>query len=148
MPSTGQVITRFYEELWNQWRFDLIPDLICDDVNFRGSIGIQLRGRNAFAEYMRTIQLAFPDFQNRIDDLIIDQHRAAARLMYSGTHTGPLFGVEGTGHRIEYAGFAMFELRDGKVASAWVLGDTRLLWEQIGHPPPALPPNPLASIRF
>jgi steroid delta-isomerase-like uncharacterized protein len=139
LPSTRQVITRFYEELWNQWRFDLIPELICDDVNFRGSIGVQLRGRIAFDEYMRTIQSAFPDFYNRIDDLIIERDRAAVRLMYSGTHTGPLFGVKGSGHRIEYSGIAMFEVRDGRVASAWVLADTKLLWEQIGHPPPSLP---------
>lgn len=139
MASTRQVITRYYEELWNQWRFDLIPDLVCDDIKFRGSIGIQLRGRSAFEGYMRTIQTAFPDFHNRIDDLLIEWDRAAARLTYTGTHRGPLFGVDGTGRRIEYAGLAMIELRDGKVASAWVLGDTKLLWEQIGHLPPKLP---------
>ena len=52
-----------------------------------------------------------------------DGDQAAARLRYSGTHTGPLLGYPATGRAFTYAGAAFFTAADGLLASAWVLGD-------------------------
>jgi predicted ester cyclase len=48
--------------------------------------------------------------------------RSFARLTYSGTHRGEVFGVAATGSQIQYAGAALFEFRADKIASVWVLG--------------------------
>lgn len=135
VASTKQIITQYYEELWNQWRYDLISELLSSKLTFRGSLGVNVRGRDGFADYMRSVQTAFPDFHNRIDDIIVEWNRAAVRLTYTGTHTGSLFGVSGSGRRVEYPGVAIFTIADGLVMSAWVLGDTQLLWKQVGQEP-------------
>lgn len=139
LASTKQIITRYYEELWNQWSYDLIPDLLSSDLAFRGSLGVKVRGHGGFGDYMRSVQTAFPDFHNLIDDIIVEWNRAAVRLTYTGTHSGPLFGVGGTGRRVEYPGVAIFTIDEGLITSAWVLGDTQLLWKQIGQRPPTNP---------
>ncbi|HEY2489944.1 MAG TPA: ester cyclase [Streptosporangiaceae bacterium] len=44
-------------------------------------------------------------------------------MSYTGHHAGPLAGLTATGRQFEYAGAAFFTARDGRLASAWVLGD-------------------------
>jgi predicted ester cyclase len=63
--------------------------------------------------------------------LVVEGDTAAARLSYSGTHSGPLLGVPATGRRFEYAGAAFFTVEDGWLASAWVLGDLEGLRAQL-----------------
>ena len=57
---------------------------------------------------------------------------AAARLLYTGTHTGDLAGMSPTGRRFSYAGAAFFTADAGRLTSAWVLGDLHALREQLG----------------
>jgi predicted ester cyclase len=55
----------------------------------------------------------------------------AARLRYTGTHTGRLLGIPATGRRFEYAGAAFFVAARGRLTSAWVLGDLDGLRRQL-----------------
>jgi predicted ester cyclase/ribosomal protein S18 acetylase RimI-like enzyme len=126
------LIQRYYEEMWNRWDFNLAEVLLDPKIQFRGSLGVEVRGVAGFQGYMRTVQAAFPDFTNSIDELIVEDDRVAARLTYRGTHRGELFGVAPSGNRIEYGGAAFFEIAAGRVARGWVLGDTTSLKKQLG----------------
>jgi serine/threonine protein kinase len=44
-----------------------------------------------------------------------------ARLTYSGTHQGELFGIEPTGRRVSYVGVALFRIVDGRIAEGWLM---------------------------
>jgi steroid delta-isomerase-like uncharacterized protein len=125
------VVRRFYGELWNGWRLDLAGELLTEDLRFRGSLGTTCRGREEFSRYAETVRAAFPDWHNRIDELLASGDRIATRMTWSGTHRGELDGVAPTGARVEYAGAAFFRLAGGRIEEAWVVGDTRRLWEQI-----------------
>jgi steroid delta-isomerase-like uncharacterized protein len=128
-------VRRFYEDLWNQWRFNLVDELLAPDLEFRGSLGTEIRGRQGFLEYARGIRAAFPDFHNELQETITDErHRGvAARLSYSGKHEGPIFGVAATGRRITYTGAAFFRFDDhARILRAWILGDLANLWRQLG----------------
>jgi predicted ester cyclase/GNAT superfamily N-acetyltransferase len=125
------LIRRYYEEMWNRWDFDLAHELLAPDIEFQGSLGVSVRGVPGFQGYMRTVQAAFPDFTNVIEELICEGDRASARLTYRGTHRGELFGIGPTGRPIEYSGAAIFRIAEGKVAHGWVLGDRAGLREQI-----------------
>jgi len=126
------LVRRYYSELWNGWNVSLVNELLTPDFRFRGSLGSQTRGREAFVDYLRTIQGAFPDFHNRIDDLIVEDTEVVARLTYTGTHIGRIFAVDGTGAEISYAGVAIFSVGGGQLLSGWVLGDRYELMRQIG----------------
>ena len=126
-----QLIERYYNELWNEWKLDLIGELIARDIEFRGSIGTTVRGADAFREYVLTIRDAFPDFHNTIRELIGEGGRVAARLTYSGTHRGELFGMAGTGAKVRYDGVAIFAIADRRIQSGYVIGDTAALRRQM-----------------
>ena len=117
------LIERFYLEMWNRFDKTVIPDILTEDLRFRGSLGQSKNGHAEFGEYVDFIQRAFPDFTNEIDDIISEGDKAFARLTYRGTHRGEIFGIAPTGRFVQYAGAAVFTFRGDRVAEVWVLGD-------------------------
>ncbi len=129
------MIKRFYHEMWNRFDQSLIPELLTEDIRFRGSLGQSKTGHAEFARYVDFVARAFPDFTNEIEEVISEDDKAFARLTYRGTHRGELFGIAATGRRIQYAGAARFCFRGGKISDVWVLGDIFGLISQLrsGH---------------
>jgi steroid delta-isomerase-like uncharacterized protein len=126
-------VRRYYSELWNDWSADALDELISRDIVFRGSIGTAVHGIEEFRQYVNKIRAAFPDFHNHIEELIGEDEKVVARLTYTGTHRGELFGFSGTGKKINYQGVAIFQFREGKIISGFVLGDTESLKRQIAQ---------------
>lgn len=127
-----ELIERFYEDLWNRWDDGAVDDVLAEDFTFRGSLGLETNGRTGWREYRDLIRAGSADFHNEVQSLVIDGEQAAARLLYTGTHTGSLAGLPASGRRFSYAGAAFFGSRDGRLASAWVLGDLAGLRSQLG----------------
>jgi len=93
------LIRRYYSELWNAWSMTALEELISPGIVFRGSIGTAVKGIEEFKQYVSKIRAAFPDFHNHIEELIGEGEKVVARLRYTGTHRGELFGFSGTGSK-------------------------------------------------
>lgn len=133
MTGNAAVVERFYHELWNRWDLAVADEILAPDLRFRGSLGSTARGRDEFKRYVEGVRAAFPDWHNRIDELLAVDDRVVARLTWSGTHRGPLLGVEPTGARVSYVGAGFFRLAGGEIAEAWIVGDTQELWKALGR---------------
>ena len=118
-----QLVRRFFDEMWNPWNFAKADELLAPDITFQGTLGPELKGREAFRAYMRKVQAAFPDFHNTILEMTAENDRVVARTFYRCTHRGEIFSVAPTGKAISYAGAAFFRIADGKIIEGWVLGD-------------------------
>ena len=125
------LIERFYLEMWNRFDKSIFPDILTEDLRFRGSLGQSKSGHAEFGEYVDFIQRAFPDFSNEIEEIISEDDKAFAKLAYSGTHRGDVFGIAPTGRFIQYAGAAVFKFRADRIAEVWVLGDIYGLISQL-----------------
>jgi steroid delta-isomerase-like uncharacterized protein len=132
LEQNNNLIRRFFDEMWNPWNFAKADELLAPEIVFQGTLGNELRGRDAFRTYMRKVQSAFPDFHNSIVEITAEDDRVAARTFYRGTHRGEIFGLAPTGKAISYAGAAFFRIRDGQVIEGWVLGDLLGLLRQLG----------------
>jgi len=132
LEQNKNLIRRFFDEMWNPWNFAKADELLAPDITFRGTLGSELKGRDAFRAYMRQVQAAFPDFHNTILQVTAEDDRVAARTLYHGTHRGEIFGVAPTGKAISYAGAAFFRIAGGLVIEGWVLGDLLSLLRQLG----------------
>ena len=95
------------------------------------NLGQERQGRAEFADYMAVIQRAFPDFHNKVADVVSEGERSFARLQYTGTHQGELMGIPATGRWVTYAGAALFRFRDEQIEEVWVLGDLYGLLTQL-----------------
>jgi len=132
VSQNKNLIERYYHEMWNPWNFSAADELLAETIVFRGSLGTETVGREAFRGYMRQVQRAFPDFHNKIECLVAEGQNVVARLTYRGTHQGEIFGVAPTMKSIQYAGAAFFRVSNGQVAEGWVLGDLLTLLRQLG----------------
>jgi predicted ester cyclase len=130
--SIGVLVERFYGELWNRWNDSAVEDTLSPGFTFRGSLGQQTSGRQGWRRYRDLVREGSADFHNEIVALVCDGRRAAARLRFTGTHTGPLAGLAATQRRFEYAGAAFFTADERWLTSAWVLGDLDALRRQLG----------------
>ena len=133
MLDYKSLIRRYYAELWNAWSVTALEELISPNIVFRGSIGTAVKGIEEFKQYVSKIRAAFPDFHNHIEELIGEGEKVVAHLRYTGTHRGELFGFSGTGRKVTYHGIAIFQFREGKIVSGYVLGDTESLKHQIAN---------------
>jgi steroid delta-isomerase-like uncharacterized protein len=129
--SISNMVERFYGELWNKWNDRSVEDTLSPDFAFRGSLGNQTSGRDGWRRYRDLVRAGSADFRNEIVEIVCDRRRAAARLRYTGTHTGALLGFPATQRRFDYAGAAFFTADDQRLTSAWVLGDLDSLRRQL-----------------
>jgi steroid delta-isomerase-like uncharacterized protein len=128
-----EVVERFYRDLWNDWQLDVADEILSVDIQFRGSLGSTHTGREEFKRYLEMVRTSFPDWHNKIDELIQCGDSVVARLTWTGTHRARLGNVEATGARVRYVGAAIFHFSNGKIHDAWVVGDTQELWRALGR---------------
>jgi predicted ester cyclase len=129
--TANELVERFYHRVWNK-RDEIEAQRILDgSFNFRGSLGSELRGPDAFIAYMRSVNAALEDFTCRIDEVIASADRAAARMTFHGRHRGKFFGIGPTGREVRWSGAAFFKTRDSKIIELWVLGDIEAIRRQL-----------------
>ncbi len=133
---TEVLVRRFYDELWNRADEAVAREILDPDFAFRGSLGPQRRGPDGFIEYLRAVRVALEGFVCIVDDLIVEENRAAARMTFRGTHRGSLFGAAPTGRTITWSGAAFFTIRSGHIAELWVLGDVDAVRQQLAPEQP------------
>ncbi len=138
-----RLIEIWYHRMWNRWEKSAIAEICDPGIVFRGSLGQEKRGPAGVAEYMDFVRAAFPDFTNTIEEISSEGDRAFARLTYTGTHDGQIFGVAPTRRRVTYAGAAVFRFaregagpgagarQSGLIREVWVLGDVHGLLRQL-----------------
>ena len=131
VSDVGSLVLRFYDGLWNSWDDDAVPEVLHPELRFRGSLGRETTGLAEWRAYRDGVRRSAPDFHNQIAELVVSEGHAAARLAWSGTHTGPLLGIEPTGRRFRYDGAAFFAARDGLLVEVWVVGDLAALRAQL-----------------
>jgi predicted ester cyclase len=121
--STPQLVNAFYQRIWNAGDLDAADGLLSDDFSFRGSLGNELRGREAFKGYVRSVRNALDGFRCDILEGITEDKRAFAKMRFSGVHTREFRGHAPTGCPVYWLGAAFFRFDAGAIADLWVLGD-------------------------
>lgn len=130
--TPGALVRAFYADIWEAGRLDRIGILMRADVTFRGSLGPTLRGHDAFAGYVRQVRAALDGYRCEILTLVEAEAGAAARMRFSGLHSGgPLLGVPPTGRGVVWEGAAFFDCAHGLIRDLWVLGDLDALRAQL-----------------
>ena len=120
--SVPNLVQAFYERIWNSGDLAAASDLLSEDFIFRGSLGNELRGRDAFLQYVRSVRGALANYNCEILDCVTEGNKAFAKMRFSGDHVAPFRGFKPTGKPVQWLGAALFVM-DGKVISElWVLG--------------------------
>jgi len=129
--SPKTLVERFYFEVWNRSDEQVAREILHPDFRFRASLGPERRGPDGFIDYMRSIHAALADYRCIIEDLIVTESRAAARMTFKGLHCGQFFEAQPTGREIRWTGAAFFTTDGKQIVELWVLGDVDSVKKQL-----------------
>ena len=129
--SPKTLVERFYFEVWNRSDEQVAREILHPDFRFRASLGPERRGPDGFIDYMRSIHAALADYRCIIEDLIVTESRAAARMTFKGMHRGRFFEAQPTGREIRWTGAAFFTTDGKQIVELWVLGDVDSVKKQL-----------------
>ena len=118
---------------WNAHDPDAVAALFAEDAIVRevGGAG-ESRGRAAVRARAAALLGAFPDLHLERVELVVDGDRHADRWVLTGTHQGPLFGIQPTGRRVRVEGATFTRLgADGLVVEDVHFSDVAGLLAQL-----------------
>jgi len=121
--STPNVVQAFYTRIWNRGELAATSDLLSKEFCFRGSLGVELRGSDAFVDYVRSVRGALVDYHCEILDCVTEGNKAFAKMRFSGIHVAPFRGYQPTRKPVHWLGAALFRFEGTCIAELWVLGD-------------------------
>jgi predicted ester cyclase len=75
--------------------------------------------REDFGAILAHFQSFLPDFQITIEEQVAEGDKVATRVTCRGTHRGEVEGIAPTGKRVEFWGFAIDRLAEGKIVEMW-----------------------------
>lgn len=129
----ARVIRRYFEELFNQGKLELVSELLHPDyVNHSPGSAELPRGRDGVRLVVAGMRRALPDLFYRIDELVVGNDSVAARTTMTGTQQGELFGIPPTGKRFEVKQMTFERFQDGKIVAHHRLTDELALLRQLG----------------
>jgi steroid delta-isomerase-like uncharacterized protein len=138
LGTNKQIIRRFTEELINSPTASLAEELIAPDATlYIAGNPEPLRGPSGFLSIVEMMRVGFPDIQWKLDDLVAEADRVAARFTIRGTHRGPFLGVPPTGKPIVGQSTSFYRLAGGKIIEDHGLPNMLGILQQIGAVPPA-----------
>jgi steroid delta-isomerase-like uncharacterized protein len=111
------------EQFWTSDTVERFPDRTC-------------RGPEEIARYFEDAFAAIPDFHMDIVAMAEEGEDVFVHWRLTGTHQGPLLGIEPTGKKLAIDGMDHFVIRDGIVGSNFVVFDQMQYGRQLGMMPP------------
>ena len=78
------------------------------------------------------IRTGFPDYRERIDELLVAGDDVIVRLTLQATHNGPLPNLPATGRAVEFKDVTICTVLDGKITRQRGLTDYLSLYSQLG----------------
>jgi aspartyl-tRNA synthetase len=107
--------------------FEDLAEFVARDVMINGTD----RGMDAYAQGLRAVVRAFPDYHWELRHLLVDPPWIAAPFTDTGTHGGPFLGVAATGRSVSTQEFAFYRVDAGRIAVVWGTADDLHLLQQL-----------------
>lgn len=120
---------RFFEEVWNQRKLDVIDEIFASSVVLNG----HPTTCEALKQLVRNRLTVFPDIHVTVDDQVAEGDKVSTRRTWRGTHQGELRGIAPTGRQVTWTQISIVRFADGKVVEDWAIADELGMLQQLGH---------------
>ena len=128
------VVRRFYEQMCNERKNDLAPELFTADHQLHDPQIPAGVGPEAVAEVVSVYQTGVEGHWE-IEEIFSTDDRVIVRWTGSGTHVGELNGIPPTGKKISVDAISVHRMAGGKIAETHEVWDTLGFLQQIGVVP-------------
>lgn len=125
-----------FDAMWNDKNLDVMAEQYDRAVRFEGPGGQLCYGIDRTGNVYTALLAAIPDGRFEPHHLIVREQaeravRVALRWSYCGTHRGGGRYGAPSGVPLALLGISHFELRDGRIASEWMVMDETAVYAQI-----------------
>jgi steroid delta-isomerase-like uncharacterized protein len=117
------VVLRAHNEVWNQGKYDLIDEIYAEDFQCHFICGLEAAGQDGAREFIGAHRKAFPDWTEKVVDIIADGDRVVTRYISTGTHEGEFQGIAATGRKITISEVSIHRVLNGKIVEQWGFPD-------------------------
>lgn len=130
------VLRRWFDEVWNNARADVIEELFDENGIAHGlsdDPSYPIRGPRDYKPFYEAFRQGFPNLKVTIEDMVAEGDKVAARCSVRGTHEGDFLGRAATQSPVEITGITIVRIDNGKIVEAWNNFDFMTLYKQVGH---------------
>jgi len=147
--ANKKIMARWFDELWNKGRLEIIDELTSNDVVAWGQAGqgVPFKGSAAFRAYAEGLHKSFSNIQMTVNDLIAEEDKVVVRWTVRMAHTGDALGFPPTGKQVEFSGMTVAVIRAGKLVEGWDAWDKLGLLQQLGRIDDRMPFVATASVQ-
>ena len=126
------VVRRLQDAVWSRGDMAALDELLAPDFVCHLPGMPEWRGPAGVAEVVCSLRAAFPDWHERVDELVAEGDLVASRYTSTGTHLGTFWGIAPSGRRVTVAEMALFRFAGDRIAEQWNVTDLLGLLRQIG----------------
>jgi predicted ester cyclase len=102
------------------------PDFICHFIG-----GMEWRGVEGIKSAVASHRTSFPDWNERVDDIVAEGDRVVIRFTSTGTQRGEFAGIAPTGRKVTIREVAIYRVVAGRIVEQWGMPDSQSLMEQL-----------------
>ena len=117
------VIRRLFDEVFNYQNFDVLDELVAEDVVNHSATEEHRYGIEGFRHVMEWGAALMPNGRYELIDMIAEGDKVACRVLVSGTQEGEVFGIPPTGKRFTAEHVHWHRVADGKLVERWAVRD-------------------------
>jgi steroid delta-isomerase-like uncharacterized protein len=131
------IVRRYYEEVFNQRKVDLVDEIAVEDYVEHDPFPSQGNGRSDLKARVQAILSAYNPMRFKMEDVVAEGEKVVVRWSQTATHSGNFMGIPPTGRAVTVAGIDIHALRDRRMAEHWHVVDMFGLLQQLGVIPAA-----------
>lgn len=132
LETSNKETTQRIWEIIESGDLDRLSEVLADDILFRVPGEDEMRGIDAYREYVQEYSRAFPDVSFEVHDMFMDDDVVITHFTWRGTHEGEIEGIEPTGETVETEGITINRFEDGKAIEDINLWDNLEFFQQLG----------------
>ena len=119
LAENKRAVERIHLEVNDQDRYDLLAELVAEDMVIHSPVPVPLQGREGFQTLLGFFRASFPVQRTAIHALIAEGELVASHHSHHATHGGDFLGLPATGREIVVDGIEIYRFADGKVVEFW-----------------------------
>lgn len=136
LEENKAVYRRFLYELYNEAKLDVADEIIADDYEYHDVIfkasQYHKTGPEGVKRRVKGYKIGLPDLVFKDELMIAEGDLVVCYWKGTGTHTGPMFGVKGTGKKVSFKGVDILKIVNGKIVDGWDCSDFLTAFRQVG----------------
>ncbi len=131
LSANKSVVLRSETEVWSNGNLAVVDELYSPDFVCHFVVGPEWRGVEGIKAEVRRHRTSFPDWNERVDDIVAEGDKVVIRFTSTGTQRGEFGGIAPTGRTVRIQEVAIYRLVGGKIVEQWGFPDIHGLLQQL-----------------